>query len=263
MFRSGTNPPALRMRALMATLLAASSLTFIAPSIAGSLPSASAATACSTTNGSADLQLFAPTVSGLGVSINGVVIVTPGDTLTAINWYWGDGSSQTGCVYFPGSHTYTENGTYDVIVTATGTNGFVLETSEEVTVAGSSSTLPPLSAYIDQGVTIAQALEGLVSTSTYPAVSKLAGVLQGAEKELLMYAPKPGSMTITSSCSNDLNTLDSDLGSALQAFLSARNDQSIPNAIGTEVVAVLDAAVDLSGLFVVSIFPCSILIPTD
>lgn len=108
--------------------------------------------ACTTTSGNSDLYLYPASVSGLTATVNGVVIVPPGDTLTGIDWNWGDGTTQTGCVYFPESHTYATGGTYTITVTATGTSGFELQHQETVSVIGSStaarssvSTASPLS----------------------------------------------------------------------------------------------------------------------
>lgn len=91
-------------------------------------------TTCSTTNGTPSLSLFPATVSGLAVTINGVVIAPPGTLLTGIDWNWGDGTTQTGCVYFPETHDYAVAGEYDVTVTTTFTNGSQLQASEEVSV---------------------------------------------------------------------------------------------------------------------------------
>lgn len=89
---------------------------------------------CSTTNGTPSLTLQTASISGLTASINGLVIAPTGTLLTGIDWNWGDGTTQTGCVYFPESHTYAAAGQYDVVVTATFTNGSALEASEEVQV---------------------------------------------------------------------------------------------------------------------------------
>lgn len=115
-------------RFLAVALMASASVVIV--------PSAPAQQAvCSTTNGSPQLQLFTPTLSGLTATINGVVIVPEGSSLTGIDWSWGDGSTLTGCSYFPESHTYAKNGTYTVTVTTTGTNGFELKASETVNVS--------------------------------------------------------------------------------------------------------------------------------
>jgi hypothetical protein len=90
---------------------------------------------CQTTNGSPSLHLFPAMISGLTATINGVVIVTQGSTLTGIDWNWGDGTTLAGCSYFPQSHAYAHAGDYTVTVTTTGTNGFQLETTEMVSVS--------------------------------------------------------------------------------------------------------------------------------
>ncbi|MGO9298961.1 MAG: fibronectin type III domain-containing protein [Acidimicrobiales bacterium] len=99
---------------------------------------------CWTTNGQEDLTLYPNGVyqsneSGLAVTIDGVVIAPEGTLLTGIDWNWGDGTIQTGCVYFPQSHTYQEAGTYNVVVTTTFTDGTQLQASEDVTVSGSTA----------------------------------------------------------------------------------------------------------------------------
>jgi serine/threonine protein kinase/PKD repeat protein len=105
-----------------------------APSPSAS-PSPTVAPACQTTNGASSLSLFPATVSGLTVTINGVVIAPPGTTLTAIDWNWGDGTKLTGCAYFPETHDYASPGQYHVVVTATFSNGLQLAATETVSVA--------------------------------------------------------------------------------------------------------------------------------
>ncbi len=97
---------------------------------------------CATSNGNGYIALYPASMSGLNATINGVVIVTPGDSLTAIDWNWGDGTTQSGCAYFPESHTYAASGTYTVRVTALGTNHFRLQRTETITIPGSSVPRP-------------------------------------------------------------------------------------------------------------------------
>jgi PKD repeat protein len=95
-------------------------------------------TTCSTLNGNPSLTLGAPVFAGLNLTLNGLVVVTSGSTLTGIDFDWGDGTAPAvGCNYFPQSHTYATAGQYTVTVTVTGTNGFELQQSEIVTVGES------------------------------------------------------------------------------------------------------------------------------
>lgn len=110
-----------------------------------SLVKGSPATRCATSNGIPFLHLYQTTISGLTVTVMGEVILPPGDTLTGIDWNWGDGTTRTGCVYFPESHSYATSGTYTITVTTTGTNGFELERQETVSVHGAQVT-PAVSA---------------------------------------------------------------------------------------------------------------------
>jgi serine/threonine protein kinase/PKD repeat protein len=97
-------------------------------------PSPPVAAACQTTNGTSSLSLFPATISGMAVTINGVVIAPGGAKLTGIDWNWGDGITQTGCSYFPETHDYASAGQYHVVVTTTFSNGLQLEATETVTV---------------------------------------------------------------------------------------------------------------------------------
>jgi len=93
------------------------------------------AATCSTTHGTPTAKLFPATVTGLSVSINGVIVLRTGLNLTAINWAWGDGAAIRGhCTYFPGTHTYAKAGTFKVVLTAKESNGAHLSASEKVTV---------------------------------------------------------------------------------------------------------------------------------
>lgn len=101
---------------------------------AASGASSPAATGCNTTNGAPSLSLYPPTVSGMAVTINGVVIAPAGTLLTAIDWNWGDGNTQTGCEYFPETHRYARAGRYDVVVTTTFSDGARSRASETISV---------------------------------------------------------------------------------------------------------------------------------
>jgi PKD repeat protein len=83
------------------------------------------------------VTLYAPTVSGLQVQINGVA--TPGNLVTNISWEWGDGQQTSG--FFPETHTYAATGTYTVQVTAHYNDGSTALSSETVTT--SPSTVSP------------------------------------------------------------------------------------------------------------------------
>lgn len=63
-----------------------------------------------------------------------MVIAPSGTKLTAIDWNWGDGITLTGCSYFPETHDYASPGQYQVVVTATFSNGLQLVAREAVTV---------------------------------------------------------------------------------------------------------------------------------
>ena len=68
-----------------------------------SFASGTKTTMCATTNGNPYLHLSPASVSGLTAAVTGVVILPPGDTLTGIDWSWGDGTIATGCIYCPQS----------------------------------------------------------------------------------------------------------------------------------------------------------------
>jgi hypothetical protein len=63
------------------------------------------------------LDLFAPEVDGLSVSVNGVTLPgTPDAIVVLIHWNWGDGYSEDH--WFPASHTYASPGNYLITVTS-------------------------------------------------------------------------------------------------------------------------------------------------
>ncbi len=112
-----------------------SSVGTTAPPVPAPSPSSPpVAAACQTTNGASSLSLYPATSSGTAVTINGVVIAPSGTKLTAIDWNWGDGITLTGCSYFPETHDYASPGQYQVVVTATFSNGLQLVAREAVTV---------------------------------------------------------------------------------------------------------------------------------
>ena len=83
------------------------------------------------------VTLYAPTVSGLQVQINGVA--TPGTSVTNINWNWGDGQQTAG--FFPQIHTYSALGTYIVRVTAYYNDGFTASATNSVSLVAHVVTL--------------------------------------------------------------------------------------------------------------------------
>jgi hypothetical protein len=101
-------------------------------------PAATTTTTCSTTNATPqapeELNLSPASVSGLSATVNGIVIAPDGTELEGIDWNWGDGTVQTGCVYFPETHVYASPGSYTITVTTPFTNGTELQKSETTTV---------------------------------------------------------------------------------------------------------------------------------
>jgi len=86
------------------------------------------------------ITLFTPTITGMNVNSNGVTLPTSsGATTVSIQWAWGDGIKTTS--WFPGVHTYSQNGTYTITVTATDSNGLSASASETVTI-GTVTTVP-------------------------------------------------------------------------------------------------------------------------
>ena len=92
---------------------------------------------------SATLSVFSPVYSSCGdVSVNGVVLPSPGDTIIQVAWKWGDGSSNTS--FFPATHEYSQNGTFTIQVTATSQAG---ETISASTTAMITSAADPVCGY--------------------------------------------------------------------------------------------------------------------
>jgi PKD repeat protein len=67
------------------------------------------------------------------VTINGVV-TSEDSTITRINWVWGDDTS--GDSLFPATHTYGQDGTYTIMVTAYDDLGRMATQRVIVTVVG-------------------------------------------------------------------------------------------------------------------------------
>jgi PKD repeat protein len=106
----------------------------------------------------ATLTLFDPQYGTCGdVSINGVVLPSPGDTITQVNWDWGDGVQQPS--NFPATHEYLQNGTYTVKVTATSKAGETISASESAIIASvqaacsDDSRLIPATIALRDGIT--------------------------------------------------------------------------------------------------------------
>lgn len=85
------------------------------------------------------VTLFPSAVTALTATINGITQpTTAGATITSLTWQWGDGQTTTG--FFPQTHTYAQSGTYNVVVTATDSNGLTGSASESVSVGGLASS---------------------------------------------------------------------------------------------------------------------------
>jgi len=78
------------------------------------------------------LTLFSPEVSGLRVTINGVVVAP----VKRIEWDWGDG--QRTASWFPANHTYLHSGTYTVKVIAYDKKGRTTTKEVKVTLSPTS-----------------------------------------------------------------------------------------------------------------------------
>ena len=70
-------------------------------------------------------------ISGLGYSVGGNCITTPGSTISSVVWNWGDGNKNI-VSNFPASHTYAKTGNYKV--TATCTDSSSLSSSSSIKV---------------------------------------------------------------------------------------------------------------------------------
>ena len=143
---------------------------------------------CSTTNGQPWLSINPASVSGLEASINGGVIAPEGTSLTGIDWNWGDGTTETGCDYFPQSHTYAQSGQYTVVVTTTFTDGTDLQASETVTVT------TPAYADILQAIGITQQLE--TEVASVPLLAAFAHLFQAMQGQLTADLAKVSSLPL-------------------------------------------------------------------
>src|SRR6185312_8600437 len=86
------------------------------------------------------LSLSTPVSGSCGeVSIGGVVLPSPEDTITALSWDWGDG--KTNVSWFPASHTYARNGIYTVNVTAKSQAGAILTGNSVVSIQNAEDAL--------------------------------------------------------------------------------------------------------------------------
>ena len=157
------------------------------------------------------------------VTINGVVL-TDGPTVTTIRWNWGDGST-TPHNFFPAVHTYLNNGTYAVSVTAFEDTGetrtestmvsitnagpfFIAPTNESFPASGGTGSV---AATVTSGcswtaasdvswVTITSASSsGIVeySVAANPGPSSRTGTLTIARQTFTVtQAPPPGALTV-------------------------------------------------------------------
>lgn len=160
--------------------------------------------------GALSVQLGHPSVSGLSVSINGVV-TAPGATISEIGWNWGDGSpAQTGS--FPETHTYARAGTYTIFVNATASNGLTGSASVTATVVPPSACHNGFSLGVEYGGSLFQeCIEGDPSAfhklavayqgGTWPALAAQAVYLQG----LVSGSQKPTNIQIFEQNSQILN----------------------------------------------------------
>ena len=90
------------------------------------------------------IQLSQPKVSGLSVSINGVMLpTTPGANIpNPAIWNFGDGSPSVNS-WFPAQHSYAQAGTYKATAIAVDSNGLAQSATTTVTVSASSKQTPP------------------------------------------------------------------------------------------------------------------------
>jgi hypothetical protein len=73
-------------------------------------------------HGPPSLDLYAPEINGLSVTINGLALPgTPGTSISRIHWIWGDQTSED--AWFPATHTYLVEGTYTILATAFQSDG--------------------------------------------------------------------------------------------------------------------------------------------
>ena len=174
---------------------------------------------CSTTNGPPWLSINPASVSGLEASINGGVMAPEGTSLTGIDWNWGDGTTETGCDYFPQSHTYAQSGQYTVVVTTTFTDGTDLQASETVTVT------TPAYADILQAIGITQQLE--TEVASVPLLAAFAHLFQAMQGQLTADLAKVSSST-SPGCTSAMNTLSAQLGTDFQTFQNAKATMTAP-----------------------------------
>jgi len=88
------------------------------------------------------IKFFPPQVSGLIVSINGVVMpTTPGAKITSISWSFGDGTAPSES-WFPVTHAFTHPGSFLVTAAASDSNELTTSTTIYVTVSGVSQRDP-------------------------------------------------------------------------------------------------------------------------
>ena len=123
---------------------------------------------------SATLSVFSPAYGSCGdVSINGVVLPSAGDTITKLTWSWGDGSQNDSS--FPGTHEYSKNGTFTVLVTASSQAGQTISTSETVTVTSAGDALCAYDVRIIPGTIVLR--DGVTSERVQVSLRDSSGIL--------------------------------------------------------------------------------------
>ncbi|MGA2077913.1 MAG: PKD domain-containing protein [Terriglobia bacterium] len=112
------------------------------------------------------IQLFAPQVSGLQVTVNGVTEpTTKGATIVSISWNFGDGSPITPH-WFPVSYTYAKSGTYSVTATSTDSNGLTQSATTSVTVSAQKQTPPTIELFAPEVSGLQVTINGVTEPTT-------------------------------------------------------------------------------------------------
>ncbi|MGY1809660.1 PKD domain-containing protein [Blastococcus sp. SYSU D00669] len=104
-----------------------------------------------------------PTVTGLGVAVNGSASTDADGTIASYSWNWGDGTpAGTGAA---ATHTYAAAGTYTITLTVTDGQGGTGTTTRSVTVAAPAGNQAPTAAFGQPTVTgLGVAVNGSAST---------------------------------------------------------------------------------------------------
>jgi hypothetical protein len=94
------------------------------------------------------LDLSAPEISGLTVTINGATLPGyPGTSIEKIHWNWRDGASED--AWFPATHTYGHPGIYRISVTSYQSDGWSTTKDVEVWVGPAGGTRSFLHPYTE------------------------------------------------------------------------------------------------------------------